>query len=205
MGTLEGRIPAYERLSRSCSHSRSASPRGWRRSPPGRAQFPEWFDSELSSPVRGNGPIDRIGDGGAPLKTLLGFGSSQTARSKGTSGLERDNFCRSRKLDETLKNPVYDEYTTLEAKDRALRQQSGYLSQLGQRLKTSRADALALAVPSITQGLEVGPLLRRTVDLATAANEATIKAFDDLEDCAGCPARARTPTRLPPGAMCPGP
>lgn len=86
------------------------------------------------------------------------------------------------RLDENLKDPIFNEYTKLEVKDSALRQQGNFFTQLAQKLKTGRKEVSSVPVPQISADMGRDPELRRMADLVAEANKATAASFDALED-----------------------
>jgi ABC-type lipoprotein export system ATPase subunit len=94
------------------------------------------------------------------------------------------------KLDEALKNPVFDEFAKLEAKDRAFREQTGYVSSVIERIKLSRKDLQDFAPPALPQALADDPALRRTADQAAKARQSMSTRIDELlEDLGGIQAK----------------
>lgn len=89
------------------------------------------------------------------------------------------------KLDDVLKNPIFDEYAKLEAKDRALRQQGNYFTQLAEKLKSARKEISKIPVPLISKDFEKDPELLRMADMVTSAGQTATASLDVLEDQLG--------------------
>lgn len=91
-------------------------------------------------------------------------------------------------LDKALKNPVFDEYAKLEAKDRAFREQRTFLDGILSQLDTSKKDYTRLQGPALPDALSKDPALKRVTDNVTAARAIILEKLDD--------ARARVCTLL---------
>jgi len=97
------------------------------------------------------------------------------------------------KLDTALKNPVFDEYTQLETKDRAVREQLDWLTGASQRLKGRRIDIEGTPVPAPPTHLAADPALRRINEWATQARSAvTARIEGALADLAEAADKANT-------------
>lgn len=97
------------------------------------------------------------------------------------------------KLDEALKNPAFDEFAKLETKDRAFREQTGYISSVIERVKASRKDLQSLAPPALPEALADDPALRRTADQAAKARQSVSTRIEELlEDLTGIQTTTQT-------------
>lgn len=81
-------------------------------------------------------------------------------------------------LDVALKNPVFDEYTKLELKDRSFREQHAYLTGIDSRFDRALRDLVGPTAPSIPQALELDPALRRAVERCNKAKETVKQAIE---------------------------
>lgn len=89
------------------------------------------------------------------------------------------------KLDLSLRNPIFDAYAKLEAKDQALREQIADVSEIAGRVKTFAADIEASRPPAIAEDFTTDPLVRRAADGPTAAREMINTALGDLREKLG--------------------
>jgi len=84
------------------------------------------------------------------------------------------------KLDLALKNPVFEEFTGLEAKDVAFRQQTEALRALRQRVTQFQSDSQRFDTPALPPALKEDAALRRTRDRAFEARTALDRHIDEL-------------------------
>jgi hypothetical protein len=83
-------------------------------------------------------------------------------------------------LDTALKNPVFDQYTKLETKDRALREQQAFLADLSEQIATTRADYDRTNVPDLPTACATDPAVKRVAALITQARASVIDGIADL-------------------------
>ncbi len=81
-------------------------------------------------------------------------------------------------LDAALKNPVFDQYTVVESKDRALREQASYFKSLQDQLATARKAIAATDHPPLLGPHAEDPAVKRAADFNKKAKEAVIAHFD---------------------------
>jgi len=83
-------------------------------------------------------------------------------------------------LDVSLKNPVFDQYTKQETKDRALRDHQIFLASLLEALNTTRGEYALNEVPQPPEACSTDPAVRRAVDVTTAARSIVLDGIDNL-------------------------
>jgi hypothetical protein len=81
-------------------------------------------------------------------------------------------------LDTTLKNPVFDQYTVVESKDRALREQAACLKTLTEQLASARKAIGAVSPPPLPGIHAEDPALKRSSDLNRQAKDSVLAHFD---------------------------
>lgn len=82
-------------------------------------------------------------------------------------------------LDAALKNPVFDIYTHLELKDRAMREQSAYLKALNDQLAAARKTVAAKSPPVLPAAFADDPALKRMRDLCKRASDIVVAKLDE--------------------------
>ena len=82
-------------------------------------------------------------------------------------------------LDTALKNPVFDDFNRLEMKDRALREQAGFIKLLTDQLANCRKDVSGLTAPGISVVYAEDPVLRRLADINRQAKDAAVASLDE--------------------------
>ncbi|HYR21473.1 MAG TPA: PHP domain-containing protein [Chthoniobacterales bacterium] len=82
-------------------------------------------------------------------------------------------------LDAKLKNPIFDEYTKQETKDRALREQQAFVDDLIKQLDTTRRDYGRVQVPALPETHASDPALRRVQDVNTQAKDSLLQGLEE--------------------------
>jgi PHP family Zn ribbon phosphoesterase len=83
-------------------------------------------------------------------------------------------------LDAGLKNPVFDQYTKLETKDRALREQDAFLDGLIDQIASTREEYDRIQPPDVPEQCATDPIVKRVADLVTQARTSMINAIADV-------------------------
>jgi PHP family Zn ribbon phosphoesterase len=81
-------------------------------------------------------------------------------------------------LDASLKNPVFDQYTVVESKDRALREQTMYLKSLADQIASAQKAIRTTSPPALPPQHSEDPALKRVVDLNNQAKDALLTHLD---------------------------
>ncbi|HXO43335.1 MAG TPA: PHP domain-containing protein [Thermoanaerobaculia bacterium] len=84
-----------------------------------------------------------------------------------------------RRLDETLKNPVFDEYQQIEAIDRLFREQERYLKAAEAEVTAENQRQGTAAIPSAPPALANDPRVRRILEIGKRAKERLAEQLDD--------------------------
>jgi PHP family Zn ribbon phosphoesterase len=82
------------------------------------------------------------------------------------------------KLDKSLKNPAFDSFAAVEAKDRALRVPSSYLDALHTALTTQRAELETFLPPTVAAEFAEDPAIKRSTELAKQAHGEVLTALE---------------------------
>jgi len=86
------------------------------------------------------------------------------------------------KLDAALKNPVFDEYSLLEAKDRSFREHIQAISTIHERVSQTHKSLLSPGPPIIPEPLKADPPLRRSQDRVTQGRDLVQRRLYELRD-----------------------
>ena len=82
-------------------------------------------------------------------------------------------------LDKALKNPIFDQYSKLETKDRALREQHAFLDDLIRQLGTTRRDYGRVQAPVLSAACADDPAVRRAADAVSQAKASLLERLDE--------------------------
>jgi PHP family Zn ribbon phosphoesterase len=82
-------------------------------------------------------------------------------------------------LDAKLKNPIFDEYTKQETKDRALREQQTFIEDLIKQLDATRRDYGRIQVPALPETNASDPALRRVQDVNAHAKNSLLQGLEE--------------------------
>lgn len=85
------------------------------------------------------------------------------------------------KLDDELKNPVFDQYSKQEAKDSALRQQLSFIDEVVKQVEATTKDYRRLQSPGLPSTHATDPALRRVVDIAGQVKSTATKKLEETE------------------------
>jgi hypothetical protein len=83
-------------------------------------------------------------------------------------------------LDAELKNPIFDQYTKQEAKDRALREQQAFIDDLIKQLETTRKDYARIQVPALPEAHASDPALRRAQSFNVQAKDSILQEVERI-------------------------
>ena len=83
-------------------------------------------------------------------------------------------------LDAALKNPIFDEYTKQETKDRALREQQSFVNDLTKQLDETHKAYERVQIPALPETHAVDPTLRRAQRINTQAKAALLQGVEEV-------------------------
>jgi hypothetical protein len=84
-------------------------------------------------------------------------------------------------LDTALKNPIFDEYSKLETKDRALREQQVSLDNLIGQVESTRKEYVRTQIPAIPEACAADPAVRRVAEAVGQAKAALLERLVDAD------------------------
>lgn len=81
-------------------------------------------------------------------------------------------------LDQALKNPVFDDFTSKEARDRSMREQNTFISELVGQLESARKELNRLQTPPTPEPFKEDPAFKRIRDINDEARRKTLSAIE---------------------------
>jgi PHP family Zn ribbon phosphoesterase len=81
-------------------------------------------------------------------------------------------------LDKALKNPIFDQYSKSETKDRALREQKTFLDNLIRQWDATHKEYNRIQLPPVPETCADDPAVKRACDALSEAKDALLEGFD---------------------------
>ena len=114
------------------------------------------------------------------LDKIMGDGLRAFAEHEEVSGKLATLDKELAKLDDALKNPIFESYRTLEQKHKALTDQREFLFDVGQSIAKAQQALLSRTAPTIPVVLKHDPALLRNLDLIGKTQQAIAKSLSSL-------------------------
>lgn len=84
------------------------------------------------------------------------------------------------RLDEALKNPIFEKFVALEKKDKLLRMQQDHLRNYMENVSKTRDSITTIPIPSLPDSLQTDPAAKRNLAIIGKIRDATSEAFAGL-------------------------